>query len=56
MLSEYAMHDCLSKLLRDDNEESLECFCKLLSTIGKQMDSHKAKVISEVIFILEKER
>ncbi|XP_062567019.1 eukaryotic translation initiation factor 4 gamma 1-like isoform X2 [Saccostrea cucullata] len=43
MLTENIMHDCLFKLLRAKDEESLECLCRLLSTIGKELDSDKAK-------------
>ena len=38
------MHDCIFKLLRAGDEESLESMCKLLFTIGKDLDSDKAKV------------
>ena len=38
------MHDCIFKLLRSGDEESLESMCKLLFTIGKDLDSDKAKV------------
>jgi translation initiation factor 4G len=44
MLTENIMHDCLFKLLRAKDEESLECLCRLLSTIGKELDSDKARV------------
>jgi len=50
MLTENIMHDCLYKLLRkkDDkkeknDEESLECLCRLMSTIGKDLDLDKGK-------------
>ena len=39
------MHDCVFKLLRAGDEESLESMCMLLFTIGKVLDSDKAKVI-----------
>ena len=45
MLTETIIHDCIFKLLRAGDEESLESMCKLLSTIGKDLDSDKAKVI-----------
>ena len=33
------MHECLSKLLRSsDDEDSLECLCQLLRTIGQDID------------------
>ena len=39
------MHDCIFKLLRAGDKESLESMCKLLFAIGKDLDSDKAKVI-----------
>lgn len=44
MLTEAIMHDCVVKLLKNHDEESLECLCRLLSTIGKDLDFEKAKV------------
>ena len=38
------MHDCVVKLIRSNDEESFECLCKLLVTIGKDLDHEKAKV------------
>uniref|UniRef100_A0A8C7VB02 Eukaryotic translation initiation factor 4 gamma, 1a n=1 Tax=Oncorhynchus mykiss TaxID=8022 RepID=A0A8C7VB02_ONCMY len=43
MLTEAIMHDCIVKLLKNHDEESLECLCRLLSTIGKDLDFEKAK-------------
>ncbi|XP_057713072.1 eukaryotic translation initiation factor 4 gamma 1a isoform X2 [Corythoichthys intestinalis] len=43
MLTEAIMHDCVLKLLKNHDEESLECLCRLLSTIGKDLDFEKAK-------------
>ncbi|XP_063071902.1 E3 ubiquitin-protein ligase Midline-1-like isoform X2 [Engraulis encrasicolus] len=43
MLTEPIMHDCVVKLLKRHDEESLECLCSLLTTIGKDMDHEKAK-------------
>ncbi|KAI5098581.1 eukaryotic translation initiation factor 4 gamma 1, partial [Silurus meridionalis] len=43
MLTENIMHDCVVKLLKNHDEESLECLCRLLSTIGKDLDFEKAK-------------
>ncbi|XP_041377954.1 eukaryotic translation initiation factor 4 gamma 1-like [Gigantopelta aegis] len=43
MLTENIMHDCVFKLLRSRDEENLECLCQLLTTIGKQLESEKAK-------------
>lgn len=44
MLTEAIMHDCVVKLLKNHDEESLECLCRLLTTIGKDLDFEKAKV------------
>ena len=38
------MHDCVVKLLKSNDEESFECLCTLLVTIGKDLDHEKAKV------------
>ncbi|KAM9844721.1 eukaryotic translation initiation factor 4 gamma 1a [Aulostomus maculatus] len=43
MLTEPIMHDCVVKLLKNHDEESLECLCRLLSTVGKDLDFEKAK-------------
>lgn len=47
MLTEAIMHDCVVKLLKNHDEESLECLCRLLSTIGKDLDFEKAKVFKQ---------
>lgn len=44
MLTEAIMHDCVVKLLKNHDDESLECLCRLLTTIGKDLDFEKAKV------------
>ena len=38
------MHDLVVKLLRSNDEESFECLCKLLVTIGKDLDHERGKV------------
>ncbi|XP_053272694.1 eukaryotic translation initiation factor 4 gamma 3 [Pleuronectes platessa] len=43
MLTEAIMHDCVVKLLGNHDEDSLECLCRLLTTIGKDFDLAKAK-------------
>ncbi|XP_069069081.1 eukaryotic translation initiation factor 4 gamma 1-like isoform X2 [Pleurodeles waltl] len=43
MLTEGIMHDCVVKLFKKKDEESLERLCWLLSTIGKDLDSCKDK-------------
>lgn len=43
MLTDGIMHDCINRLLKIDNdEENLECLCKLLTTIGKDIDKQSA--------------
>lgn len=45
MLSEGIMHECIYRLLRSgSDEESLECFCRLITTTGKELDHEQAKV------------
>lgn len=44
MLTASIMDDCIVKLLKNHDEESLECLCRLLSTVGKNLDFKKAKV------------
>ncbi|TWW55661.1 Eukaryotic translation initiation factor 4 gamma 1 [Takifugu flavidus] len=39
MLWEPIIHTCIVNLLQDECEESLECVCKLLSTVGKDLDT-----------------
>ena len=49
------MHDCIVKLLRRNDEESFECLCKLLVTIGKDLDHEKGKVtLLRTLFLLNK--
>ena len=45
MLSETILHECIVRLLKStSDEESLECFAKLITVAGKELDSPKAKV------------
>uniref|UniRef100_A0A8C5GRZ4 MIF4G domain-containing protein n=1 Tax=Gouania willdenowi TaxID=441366 RepID=A0A8C5GRZ4_GOUWI len=43
MIREVVMHDCIMKLLKNHDDQSLEVLCKLLSTIGKDLDVKKEK-------------
>ena len=44
MLSEGIMHECLIRLLHSaSDEESLECFCVLITVTGKLLDRSGAK-------------
>jgi translation initiation factor 4G len=39
MLTEGIMNDCIERLLKQEtDEENLECLCRLLTTIGKELD------------------
>lgn len=38
MLNDKIMFDCVIRLLSDTSEESLECLCDLLATIGEKLD------------------
>lgn len=44
IVTEKTVHRCLVKLLKDEHEESLECLSKLITTIGKDLDTQNAKV------------
>lgn len=44
MLTENIVHDCVFKPLKAKDEESVECVCRLLSIIGKELDTDKARV------------
>ena len=56
MLTVRIMHECVNKLLVPNHaeslearEESLECLCKLLTTVGKDLDEETMKKINQVI-------
>ena len=43
------MYDCVEYLLRDKtDEESLECLCRLLNTIGRELDEKAGEKVSVV--------
>ena len=45
MLTETIMHNCILQLFRArTDEDSLESLCRLLTTIGKDLDHEKGKV------------
>ena len=33
------MHECVAKLLKEMDEESLECLCRLMTTVGQELES-----------------
>ena len=50
LLTEPIMHECIMKLLtKSTDHESLECMCRLMTTVGKDLDVLKAKVMTLLI-------
>ncbi|KAI8488559.1 Eukaryotic translation initiation factor 4 gamma [Branchiostoma belcheri] len=43
LLTANIMHSCVEKLLKACSEESLECLCLLLTTMGKELDLEQSK-------------
>ena len=52
MLTETIMHNCIVQLFRTRDEDSLESLCRLLTTIGKDLDHVKGKVRSTLSFYI----
>ncbi|ESO11029.1 hypothetical protein HELRODRAFT_97190 [Helobdella robusta] len=51
MLTEKIMHECLTKLFKfTEDEDSLECLCQLMSTIGKDIDQGPSKIHMDAYF------
>ena len=54
MLTERIMHTCIMKLLgegeKTPNEEDVEALCKLMTTVGGQLDHQKAKAYMDAYF------
>ncbi|XP_062857043.1 eukaryotic translation initiation factor 4 gamma 1-like [Trichomycterus rosablanca] len=50
MLTDQFIHKCIVKLLENNNEESLESLCKLLSTAGKNLDLNNEKHLLDCYF------
>ncbi|CAG8450416.1 9278_t:CDS:2 [Diversispora eburnea] len=56
MLTERIMHECIKKLLtvsgnpETPEEEEMESLCKLLTTVGQQLDHEKAKTHMDTYF------
>lgn len=53
MLTERIMHECVKRLLANvvsPEEEDIESLCRLLTTVGKTLDSPKAKPHMDVYF------
>ncbi|CAG5126228.1 unnamed protein product, partial [Candidula unifasciata] len=43
MLTENIMHDCIFRLLKAKDDDSLVSLCNLIATVGKDLDTDKAK-------------
>ena len=52
ILTELIMHNCIVTLLKHADDESFECLCGLLKTIGKDIDTLKAKVSLLIVFVI----
>ncbi|KAI0919033.1 hypothetical protein AcV5_002054 [Taiwanofungus camphoratus] len=53
MLTERIMHECVKKLLgnvENPEEEEIESLCKLLTTVGRLLDTQKARAHMDVYF------
>merc|ERR1719278_121047 len=57
------MHECVKKLLMTTDEESLECLCRLVTTVGKDLEeetngrlSKGPKTIDQIHKEIEKEQ
>ena len=58
MLTERIMHGCIKKLfgnVENPEEEEIESLCKLLTTVGKILDTSKARAHMDVYFSRMKE-
>ena len=50
MLTDTIMYDCIEYLLRDKtDEESLECLCRLLRTIGKELEGKASEKVRAAV-------
>ena len=52
VVNENILHKCIQQLLEkkkaltlNDQAEDLECLCQIMKTVGKRLDTPKAKVI-----------
>lgn len=52
-LNNRIMHSCIQLLLDNEDEDSLECLCKLLTTIGKSLESKEPKCLDSYFAKLE---
>jgi len=47
MLTARIMHECVKKLLMTTDEESLECLCRLVTTVGKDLEEETTGRLSK---------
>jgi translation initiation factor 4G len=53
MLTDTIMYDCVEYLLHDKtDEESLECLCKLLTNIGKELDAKANEKVCQTMSLI----
>ena len=50
MLNGKIMHECIRKLLEQTDEESLECLCRLVTTVGQVRASTDRVILSKLNF------
>ncbi|XP_039978880.1 uncharacterized protein LOC120787331 [Xiphias gladius] len=50
ILSAAVMHGCITTLLQNRDEESLECLCELLGIVGKDLEVVTAKRVMDLYF------
>eukprot|EP00961_Rhodomonas_salina_P177438 2392635-Rhodomonas_salina.1 len=50
ILNEKIMHECVKRLLASTDEDTIECLCKLMATIGKLLDRPEAKHYMDYYF------
>ncbi|XP_063281928.1 eukaryotic translation initiation factor 4 gamma 3-like [Pelobates fuscus] len=59
LLSEDTIKDCLMKLMNMNSEESMECICLLLTTIGKSLENGQCRLdnyISKIDIFIKKRK
>lgn len=54
MLTTKIMHRCIKELLIQSDEDSLECLCKLLTTVGKDLESKVSAEVTLFFIIINK--
>ena len=52
MLTTKIMHRCMTELLIQSDEDSLECLCKLLTTVGKDFESKVSPNVRSLFYFM----